>query len=410
MVLSQLQESNLSQLKALKIRPLCNADTESLCDVLKSAKTIETLELNFKNKDSHYSELLARQISQCADLHRLTLSCNGSSECFQTFSSSLKVPQTSIELNLVDLDAQCFEALSCGPHAKYLDLDVGNCNINKHGMKCLLVCLQNIKEINMRFYGNKFSSDGLAGLAEISDTMHVRALDLSGNNLGSDCAAGLAGLKCMPGLKTLWLSRSNIGLGGAAALGCGLKYLTGQENLSVYYNDIGSDGAAALASKLKYVTGLTSLWLSNNNISDDGAAALASELKYVTGLSYLGLSDNNIGDDGAAALASELKYVTGLTYLGLSDNNIGDDGAIAFSCGLTSHRQLRRLDLSGNSIDVTADKAVIRLLRECESLQDLKLGGIHITTAEDQPYFDVTVSHFITHEDFVAISELLKTT
>ena len=355
LVLSQLQESNLSQLKALHFWSLiCDADTESLCEVLKNAKNIERLKLKFKHKDSNYSELLACQISQCTYLYCLTLWCNGSPECFQTFFSSLKVPHTSTELYLEDVDAQCFEALSCGPHAKHLELNVINCNINKHGMKCLLVCLQNIKEIEMNFYLNNFSSDELVGLAEISDSIHVRELYLSQNNIGSDCAAGLAELKCMSGLEILDVSHNNIGPGGAAALGCGLKNLTGLESLGLGYNDI--------------------------------------------------------GDDGAAALACGLKYVTGLTYLDLSNNSIGDDGATALSLGLTCHSELRRLDLSGNSVDVTAVKAVIRLLRECESLQELKFNGIRITTCDDQPYFDVTVSDLITPEDCVAISELLKTT
>ena len=65
LVLSQLQESNLSQLEALKFMSLiCDADTESLCEVLKNAKDIKSLELKYKHKDSHYSELLACQISQ----------------------------------------------------------------------------------------------------------------------------------------------------------------------------------------------------------------------------------------------------------------------------------------------------------------------------------------------------------
>ena len=407
--LSQLQDSNLCQLKALKFCSLiCNADTESLCEVLKNAKNIQRLELKFKHKDSHYSELLARQISQFTDLHVLTLSCNGSPECFQTFFSSLKVPQTSIELHLEDLDAQFFEALSCGPHAKHLDLDVNNCSINKHGMECLLVCLQNIKEIIMVFRENKFSSDGLAGLAEISYTIQVRKLDLSQNNIGSDCAAGLAGLECMSGLKELYVSQNNIGPGGAAALGCGLKHLTGLGSLSLNYNNFGLDGTAALASEFKYVTGLTDLWLSNNNLGDEGAAALASELKYVTGLTYLELSKNNIGDDGASALASELNYVTGLTFLRLSNNNIGDDGAIALSLGITSHNKLTRLYFSENSVDMTGVMAIIRLLRECESLHNLEFDGIHISIADNDYCFDGT-GHLITPENYVAISELLKT-
>ena len=462
LVLSQLQESNLSQLKLLKFWLLvCDADTKSLCEVLKNAKNIKRLKLKFKHMDSHYSELLACQISQCATyLHHLTLSCNGSPECFQTFFSSLKVPQTSIELHLKDLDAQCLEALSCGTQAKHLNVEVDNCNITKHGMKCLLVCLQDIKEIEMLFRDNKFSSDGLAGLAEISGTIQVRTLNLACNNIASDCVAGLAGLKCMSGLKTLFLSNNNIGPEGAAALGCGLRYLTGLESLSLNFNHIDRDGAVALASELKYVTGLTELELSDNNIGDEGAAALASELKYVTGLKYLGLfynsigdegavalaselkyvtglkglelSDNNIGDEGAAALASELKYVTGLESLMLSDNNIGDegaaalaselkyvtglvslelsdnyignegaaalaseleyvtgltklelgnnyiedDGAIALYLGLTGHSKLKTLDLSQNPVDETGVEALIRLYRECESLQKLKCDGI----------------------------------
>ena len=381
LVLSQLQDSNLSQLKVLKFCSLIfNADTESLCEVLKNAKNIQRLELKFNHKDSHYSELLACQISQCTDLHRLRLSCNGSPECFQTFFSSLKVPQTSVHLYLNDLDAQCFEALSCGPHAEHLYVEVEYCNITKHGMKCLLVCLQNIKEIKMDFCENKFSSDGLAGLVEISDTIQVEVLNLSRNNIGSDCAAGLAGLKCMSGLKELYVSQNNIGPGGAAALGCGLKHLTGLGSLSLNYNNFGLDGTAALASELKYVTGLTCLELCNNNI----------------------------GDEGAAALASELKYVTGLIDLRLSNNNIGDDGAIALSHGLTGHSKLTRLDFSGNSVDVTAVKAIIRLLRECKYLWNLKFDGINISIANNDYCFDET-GHLITPENCVAISELLKT-
>ena len=56
---------------------------------------------------------------------------------------------------------------------------------------------QNIKEIRMSFDENKLASNGLAGLAEISDTIQLRGLDLSSwNDIGSDCAAGVAGLKC----------------------------------------------------------------------------------------------------------------------------------------------------------------------------------------------------------------------
>ena len=412
LVLSQLQESRfLNHLtKFWFISLTCDADTESFCEVLIKAKNIRALKLKFKHKDSNYAELLACQISQCADLNCLDLSYDGSPECFQTFFSSLKVPQTFIRLHLNDLDAQCFEALYCGLHAEYLFLDVFNCNLSKHGMKCLLVCLQNIKKINTFFLKNKFANDGLAGLAEISDTIQVRELDLSRNNIGSDCAAGLAGLKCMSGLKRLRLSHNNIRHGGADALGCGLKYLTGLEELYVDNNNIGFDGAMSLAKGVKVIAGLTILNLAGNNIGPKGAAALGSILKFITRLRCLDLWYNSIGPDGAAALARELKYVTELTDLDLSCNNIGSDGAIALSSGLTSLSKLWRLCLSSNSIDVAGIKAVIRSVRQCESLRELLISADH----EERPSLDnrhdlyVGITGVVSPNDSSVVTDLME--
>ena len=413
LVLSRLQKSNyLNQLKVLVFAiPIHDADTESICEVLQKAKNVENLRLNFKHENFHCAELLACQISQYADMNHLSLSYNGSPECFQTFFSCLKLPQTSISLRLNDLNAQCLEALSYGLHAKSLHLTVKYCGINIHGMKCLLVCLQNIKKITMCFRYNKFASNGLAGLAKISDTIQVRELDMSWNNISSDCAAGLAGLKCMSGLKILSLSDNDIGPGGAAALGCGLKYLTGLEKLYVCNNNIGSDGTIDLAKGLQHITRLKVLSLIGNDIGPDGAIAVANILKYIIRLTFLDLSGNNIGPDGAAALGSELRCVTELTLLELSNNNIGPDGAIALSFGLSSLSKLRRFNLSLNSVDVAGVKTVINSVRECEALREFLCTTHHMErpSLDNEHDLFVTVTGVVSPDDSAAITNLIET-
>ena len=344
-LLQQLHKANVQQLHDLYITDICDEETNSLCEVLQTATNITRLDLIMKLTRSCCAKELALQINDCTKLFALTFFYSGTSECIQTFVSSLSHSTLHLRLSFEKLDSQSIKALGNGLqhlHTNTLELMVIYSDINEDDMTYLVDDLQNIKSLHLNLSHNNIDSSGVTLLAERLSTLKLTSLSLSRNNIGPDGATALAG---------------------------GIKGLTEVKFLNLSHNNIGPYDATALAGGIKGLTELNFLDLSHNNIGPDGATALAGGIKGLTKLNELDLSHNNIGPDGATALAGGIKGLTKLKELDLSHNNIGPDGATALAGGLQYLTELRRCNLSHNNIDVAATKAVLTLLEKCDHLQ-----------------------------------------
>ena len=378
-LLQQLQKANIQQLDYVRIKIICDYETNSLCKVLQTATNIDYLDLEIKHTHSCCAKELALEINECTELSSLSLFYSGTPECIQTFVSSLRFSISRFSLSFEELDTRSIQALGNGLqhlHTYLLRLRVTDSDINEDGMTCLVDGLQNIKSLYLNLSRNNIDSSGITSLTERLSTLKVTQLKLSRNNIGPDGAAALAGgIKSLAELKELDLSHNNIGPDGAAALAGGIKGLAGLKELDLSYNNIGPDGAAALAGGIKGLAELKKLDLSHNNIGPDGTAALAGGLKGLAELKELHLSHNNIGPDGATALAGGLRYLI----------------------------KLSKCYLSCNNIDVAAAKAVLTSLKKWDQLVRLT-----IIECDDWSFADIVILGLVSPDDTATISELVE--
>jgi len=143
-----------------------------------------------------------------------------------------------------------------------------------------------------------------------------------------------------------------------------VKALCFQQNL------ISAQGAIRLAKALKKNKSIISLELDMNNIKDEGVIALAEAVYYHRNLGVLSLAGNKIGDAGCAALMtammdSQKKYGEPhhMKHLQLSNNLIGDPGAKALARMIRKNETVEQISLNGNLL---TDKGVGYILEVAE--------------------------------------------
>ena len=223
----------------------------------------------------------------------------------------------------------------------------------------------------LNFSRNNIGCDGAATLAiGLRSNCLLQKLNLSLNKIGKIGIEALAREFLSKSVENtalleLYLSRNNIGDDGAKALAIGLQNNTTQLKLHLSNNKIGDNGAREFARLQN--TALLELYLSRNNIGDDGAKALAIGLQNNTTQLKLHLSNNKIGDNGAREFARLQN--TALLELDLSYNNIGDDSAKGLAIGLQNNTTLLKLDLSYNKISNNGERELYIILQNTAQLE-----------------------------------------
>ena len=355
-LLQQLHKANVWHLNDLSINNICDVETSSLCELLQTATNIASLHLYIKHTSSRCAKKLAVEINRTTTLNYLQLCYSGTSECIQTFVSSLSPPSVSIWcLSFEKLDSQSIQSLGSGLHyvhtnSLYLRVTVSDSDINGDSMRYLVDGLQNIEALRLDLPHNNIDSCGITLLAERLNTLKLTSLHLSHNN-------------------------------------------------------IDPVGATALAAGVNVSTELVKLDLSHNNVGPDGANALARGVQYLTKLRIIELSHNDIGPDGATALGGRMNFLTGFEELDLSHNNIGSNGAIALAGGFQCLTKLRKCDLSHNNIDMAAVKAVLTSLKKCDCLR-----ALYINESDDNDSVrsdaNIVIRGLVSPIDSINISEL----
>ena len=355
-LLQQLHKANVRHLNDLSINNICDVETSSLCELLQTATNITRLHLYIKHTSSCCAEKLSVEINSTI-LYYLDISYSGTSECIQTFVSSLSPSVQMWCLSFEKLDSQSIQSLSSGlqcvhTNSLYLVVTVTDSDINEHDMTCLVDSLQNIETLRLDLSHNNIDSNGITSLAERLNTLKLTSLLLSRNN-------------------------------------------------------IDPDGATALAGGIIFSTELVKLDLSQNNVGVDGVTALVGGIQYLTKLRIIELSDSNIGPDGVTVLAGRMNIMTGLTELVLSENNIGPDGVIVLAGGLQYLTKLWKCDLSHNNIDVAAAKAVLTSLKKCDDLRALTINESG-NYCYARPNANIVIWGLVSPSDDTAISELVE--
>ena len=269
---NKLQMANVQQLRCLSIGNMCDDETNSLCELLRTATNISTLFLIIEHSHSCCAKELAIQIN-CAILFDLGLSYSGTPECIETLVSSLRpTVLQELSLTLEKVDSQSIQALGNNLkclHTNSLYLRVIDSDINDDDMTCLVDGLQNIKALRLHLSDSNIGSSGITLLAKRVDTLKLTALYLSHSNIGPDIATTLAGgINVLSGLEELDLSYNNIGPNGVTALADGLQYLTEVRKCNLSHSNIDLAAAKAVLTSLKKCDYLTKLIINESNYCD----------------------------------------------------------------------------------------------------------------------------------------------
>ena len=227
-LLQQLQKANIQQLQMLYIGYIYDEETNSICDVLQTARNVTYLEFSIKHTLSCCANKLALQINRCTKLHSVRLFYSGTPECIQTFVSCVCPSAIWWQLSMVKLDSQSIRALGNGLQhfhtSNHLRLRVTNSDINEDDMTYLVDSVQNIKSLTLILSHNNIDGNVIYPLAERLDTLKLRCLDLSHNNIGPDGATALTGgLQYLTELMSCDLSHNNIDVAAAKAVLSSLK-------------------------------------------------------------------------------------------------------------------------------------------------------------------------------------------
>ena len=227
-LLQELQKANIQQLQLLYIGYICDDETNSLCEVLQTARNITYLKFSIKHTLSCCANKLALQINRCTKLHSVELYYSGTRECIQTFVSCVCPSAIWWQLSMAKLDSQSIRALGNGLQhfhtTSHLRLRVTNSDINEDDMTYLVDSVQNIKSLALILSHNNIDGNGIYPLAERLDTLKLRCLDLSHNNIGPDGATALTGgLQYLTELISCDLSHNNIDVAAAKAILTSLK-------------------------------------------------------------------------------------------------------------------------------------------------------------------------------------------
>jgi Ran GTPase-activating protein (RanGAP) involved in mRNA processing and transport len=198
------------------------------------------------------------------------------------------------------------------------------------------------------------------------------------NLVPADSAAAVAlanALRRTHTLRRLDVSHSSgtIGPAGAQAITDALLGCTSLQELNLSGHAIGSESAVGVASLLHRWSALSTLRLSRCALTQGSVDAIAAVLGSSRSLSHLDLSGNaltNIGVDALFTAAGE----GALESLDLGGCVLAAADVASLCRQLEGSTSLTRLVLDTAEIDVSAAKAIARLLSENGTIVDLSLG------------------------------------
>jgi len=157
-----LQNACLLQLRRLRISSqTLDEGTKCLIEVLKLSSHISRLDMNLKHVHTSSAKEFANQINSCDSLNDVRISYAGSSDCIQSFVSSLKPLVTRLTLFFRELNYEQIEALGMGLqdlHVVFLYVTISNSDIDGKAMKCFVDGIQNIGSLGLNFLVTKYQA------------------------------------------------------------------------------------------------------------------------------------------------------------------------------------------------------------------------------------------------------------
>jgi hypothetical protein len=134
--------------------------------------------------------------------------------------------------------------------------------------------------------------------------------------------------------------------------------------------------ANMLACCLHQCFSLEDLAITKSRLEDEKARMIIKRLLTHPRLKRLDLSHNRLRDKTGRALGKLIKTVETLEELTVEDNEIGAEGATAIAMGLANEMsRLKKLNISQNIIQNEGGIAIARSLSNSKTLTELKIGA-----------------------------------
>jgi Ran GTPase-activating protein (RanGAP) involved in mRNA processing and transport len=263
--------------------------------------------------------------------------------CAASLAELLRTASTLERLDLSDcvLDNPAATALAAGlPAARSLrELRLGHTFFGVAGVTGLSACPTfRLLDVSTN---KSFGNAGIAALAPALAPLHT--LNATDCGLTSESAIALAAMvESRRKLHTLLLGHNLIGV-GMATLSAVLQSSSTLSTLELGCCRVDTEGAVALAEALRRGWAVTDLRLDDNaRIGDAGALALAAamnECGYRCNLRELSLSSCRLSPVAAFPLVHAGAHVPTLRLLSVRDNRAlqTDTSVLAAACGLDSH-------------------------------------------------------------------------
>jgi Ran GTPase-activating protein 1 len=146
--------------------------------------------------------------------------------------------------------------------------------------------------------------------------------------------------------------------------------------LHFYNNMSGNGGAIAMSQIVRACVHLQDFRFSATRSMAEGCGHIAEAVDSLSTFHKLDLSDNNFGEASGAILARAVLHQPHLASLNLRDAGLSAASLSALFAALSSTpfpSQLRFLDFSGNDLTPESCEDFVKVLQNCDNLQELYL-------------------------------------